>query len=101
MVYSAHHIGKLALGQKKKKSMFPVVHPKTAMHDVVFTFNFINRKTAMRNLFINRTGRYTHTNNHIDRGPTLFVISFAEISQKKTQIFDLLMSSACSGQKIM
>ena len=52
--------------------MFPVVHPKTAMGNAFFFFffflNFINIKTAMRNLFINRTRRYTHTNNDIGRG---------------------------------
>ena len=31
-------------------SMFPVVHPKTAMRDAFFIFNFIDLKTAMRNL---------------------------------------------------
>ena len=45
-------------------------HPKTAMH-VAFFFN-INRKTAMCNIFNNRTGRYIHTNNSIGRGPIVF-----------------------------
>ena len=66
-------------------SMFPVVHP-TAMRDAVFIIFLINIETVMRNLFINRTGRFTHTNNDI----VLEVISFLIfISQKKTQIFDL------------
>ena len=43
-------------------SMFPVEHPKTAMRDAFFIFNLIDLKTAMRNLFINRTGSYTHRN---------------------------------------
>ena len=47
--------------------MFPVVQSKTAMHDAFF-FIFINTKTAMHNLVINRTGRYTHTNTEM---PTL------------------------------
>ena len=42
--------------------MFPVVHPKTAMRNAVFIFNFIDLKTAMHNVFIKRTGKYTHTN---------------------------------------
>ena len=41
---------------------FPVVHPKTTMRDAILYFLFYKYKTAMRNLFINRTRRYTHTN---------------------------------------
>ena len=42
----------MELGQKII-SMFPLVHvhPNTAMRDVFFFFNFIDLKTAMRNLF--------------------------------------------------
>ena len=60
------------------------------MHDAIFIFNFINKKTAvyMCNLFFNRTERYTHTNNYIGKGHILFDISFANKS-KQTQIFDL------------
>ena len=57
--------------------MFPVVSGKTAMQGAGFIFNFINRKTAMPNLFTNRTGRYTYTNNFNGRGHILFHISFA------------------------
>ena len=61
-------------------SMFPVVHPKTAMPEAVFFFffffffnyYFIELKTAKRTLFINRTGRYTHTDNYIGRSLTFF-----------------------------
>ena len=56
-------------------SMFPVVHPKTAMRDAVFIFNFIDLKTAMHNVFINRTGKYTHKH----RGCILFDIYESEI----------------------
>ena len=51
----------LAFRLKKIISMFPVVglHPKTGMHDAVFIFNFIKRKTLMYNLLINITGRQT------------------------------------------
>ena len=57
--------------------MFLVVHAKTAMREAGFfyIYNFINLKTAMRNLCINRTGRYTHTNNNIGSGHILFDIS--------------------------
>ena len=30
-------------GEQKISSMFPVVDPKSAMHDAVLIFNFINR----------------------------------------------------------
>ena len=42
--------------------MFPVACTETAMHDAVFfSFYFIQRKTAMRTLSINRTARNTHS----------------------------------------
>ena len=59
--------------------MFPVVHPKTVMRDAAFNFNFINIKTAMRNLFINRTRSYTHTNNEIGTGHIHFHFYKSEI----------------------
>ena len=55
--------------------MFPVVQPKTAMRHAFF----YRYKTAMRNVFINRTGRHTHTNNFIGRGHILFDIYESEI----------------------
>ena len=46
-----------------------------AMHVFFFLiFNFTDLKTVMRNLFINRTGRYTHRDNYIGRGRILFHI---------------------------
>ena len=63
--------------------MFPVVHPKTGMRDAFcFISNFIDLKTAMCNLFINRTGGYTHTNNYIGRGRILFDIYESKIRLK-------------------
>ena len=62
-------------------SMFPVVHPKTAMHDAFFKF-LILLKTAMHNHFINRTGKYTHKH----RGCILFDIYESEID---SILFDL------------
>ena len=57
-----------------------VVHPKNAMCDAVFLiFTFIDLKTAMHNLFIFRTGRYTHGNNYIGRGHILYDIYESEI----------------------
>ena len=44
--------------KKKKTSMCPVACPKTAERHRL-SFHFIDRKTAMRNLFNNRTGRNT------------------------------------------
>ena len=58
----------------KIMSMFPVVHQKIAMHDAIFISNFIDIKTAMGNLFLNRIGRYRHTNYDIGRGHILFDI---------------------------
>ena len=47
--------------EKKKKYVSSIAYPKTAMHSAVFIINFINRKTAVCNLCINRTGKYVHT----------------------------------------
>ena len=40
---------------------FPVACLKTAKHDAFFPFNFIDRKAAMRNLFINRIETNVYT----------------------------------------
>ena len=59
--------------EPKIMSMFPVVHPKTAMRNAFFFFfffNFIHLKTVMRNLFIKRAGRY-----HPLRARTIYVHS--------------------------
>ena len=42
-------------------------------------FNFINRKTAMCNHFINRRGRHSHTNNYIGRGHIFFLLFYSFI----------------------
>ena len=60
-------------------SMFQVVHPKTAMHDAIFIFYFIDLKAVIPNLFINKTGRYTHRNNYIGRDCILYDIYESEI----------------------
>ena len=61
--------------------MFPVVHPKTGMCDAFFfilSTEIENRKTAICNLFINRTEDiHTHI---LGRGHILFDISFANKS---------------------
>ena len=59
--------------------MFPVVHPKIAMRNAIFIFDFIDIKTAINNPFINGTGRYTHTNNDIGRGHILYDIYKSDI----------------------
>ena len=46
-----------------------------------FFFYFINRKTAMHNLF-NKTDKNTDKNNTIDKGQTIFVF-ISKISQKQ------------------
>ena len=75
---------------QKMLSMFPVVHPKTAMHDAFFKFlNIWIEKQQCVIFFINRRGRYTHTNNYIGRGHILFDISFTNKSETDSKIFDL------------
>ena len=74
----AHLFIFLGLGQKK--SMFAVACPKTVRYFSLF-FYFIDKKTAMHNLLINRTERNTHKNNTIGRGPTIFVIYYASKSE--------------------
>ena len=66
--------------------MFHVVHPNSAMHDAVLflIFSMVN-KTALCDLFINRTGRFTHANNYIG-GHILFDISFTNKSEKDSNI---------------
>ena len=56
------------------------------MHDGFFIFNFINRKTAMQNLFINRTGTRHSTNNYTGMGYILFDISFTNKSEADSNI---------------
>ena len=56
-----------------------------------FIFHFIDRKTAMGNLFINRTGRNSNKNNAIGRGLS-FLVFVSQMSQKQT-------SSVASGGK--
>ena len=65
--------------------MFLAVRPKTAIHNY---FKLFNTKTALRNYFINRTERYTHTNNYIYVRNIIFDISFTSKSEHN-QIFDL------------
>ena len=70
----------IAIRQKKKKklSMFPVVHPKTAMR-YAFFFKFsilLIEKQQWTIFFIDRTARYTHPNNNI----------LLQVTQKQTQI---------------
>ena len=65
--------------------MFPVASLNTAMRDAFFK-NF--RKTAMCNLFINRTGGNTLKNN-TNTGGLSFLIFISQVSQKQTQISDL------------
>ena len=57
--------------------------PKTTICNVFFLiFLFLNRKTALRNLFINRTERNTHKNDNTDRGANRFYgIYFTDKSQ--------------------
>ena len=71
--------------------MFLVVHPKTAMHDAFFYFNFINRKIAICNFFINRRGRHTYKNNYIGRVTSflVFLSHLTCLSLKQTQKIDL------------
>ena len=70
-----------------------------------FIFNFINKKTTVRNCFLSK--EHKDTNNYIDRGHILFdFLLQISPSQKQTQIFDfniltLLMSLAWSGQNII
>ena len=69
--------------QKKKKKKY--VSSSTSKNQKLllamrcYIFDFINRKTAMPNLFINRIGRYTHTENDIRRGHIHFDIYMSEI----------------------
>ena len=50
---------------------------------------FVDRKTSVCILFINRAGGNAYKNNTIDKGP-MFLIFILQISQKQTHIFDLL-----------
>ena len=65
----------------------------------VFIFNFIKRKTAMHNIFINKTG-HKRTQEWLGRVHILFDISFANKSQSDSNSWynkwTLLMCSACS-----
>ena len=55
--------------------MLTVLCPKTLMRYAVFLFSyFVDRKTAKRNLFINRTVGNTTKNNTIHRRPIFFGI---------------------------
>ena len=64
--------------QKKTKKKPPLCFQwhvqKTALRDTFFIFHFIDGKTVMRNLFINRTGWNTHKNNAVGRDLSLWYL---------------------------
>ena len=73
---------------KKIKYLSTLAPPKTAMYKVCtcfffLIFNFINRKTAMHNLFY-QVQDDIHTQTIISVGFTSFMIFLLQISQKQT-----------------
>ena len=53
----------------------------------MLAFEKVYRNTAIHNLSINRTERYTHTNNYILKGHIFFDISFANKSETDSNIW--------------
>ena len=67
--------------------MFPVVHSKTTtMCNAVLFLILSIEKQEHAIFFINRRGRYTHTNNYIYRDHILFDISFANNSETDSNV---------------